>query len=899
MTERPTGMVTFLFTDIEQSTRRWEEQPDAMRLALAKHDATLREAIEDNGGWLFKHTGDGVIAAFALARPAIEAAVAAQRKLELPVRMGVCTGEVESRDADYFGPALNRAARTMAAAHGGQIVVSASTAAIVDEVALNDLGEYRLRDLSQPQRLYQVKADGLRETFPPLRTLDFLPGNLPAQPTSFLGRDRELSQVVALLHDARLITLTGVGGVGKTRLAVQVAAEASNGYRDGVWFVELAGIADPAAIGHVIAAVLGVAQQAGKTLHESIVGALGGRQLLLVLDNCEHLIDAAALMAGLIVTQCKGVDVLATSREALMVDGERIWPVPSLGFREGAQSPAVALFTDRARSVVPDFDLGSEAEAVGEICRRLDGIPLAIELAAARVRAMSPTQIRDRLDERFRLLTGGSRRSLERHQTLRHAVQWSYDLLSPAERTVLARASVFSGGFSLEAAEPVCAGGEIAAADILDVCDSLVRKSLVTVERSDSHIRYGLLETIRQFGQEQLVAAGQAEMTYLQHARFFADDSDEKFKIWLSPRQSTTYDWLDRELDNLRSAFRWATGQGNTDVAARIASNVGDMARFRMREEATHWAEEIVDAARAAKHRRLAVLLTWAASSAWSLGRMEDAKRYGNEAISLKDVPEFDPFVWGFADLAMVASYEGDIERAIELLRSGSEHASDKNDRFCLAFLLYFTAAGGHLDRATAMAANVVEAVDATGVPSSICLAYWAKGEAFSAIDPAIALDAYEHASAVARRSGNRFWEILVIPKVAALQARSGDPIAALDSFRQMLKASRRSTDLMFASHGIGSLIVLLERLGRAQAAATLHGVLSSMFDPSAFFAEFPETILRLRRDLGDAPFDEQRRKGAAMTHYEVTDYALSEVGTALASSGVTHEKSTQVSSQE
>jgi predicted ATPase len=899
MIERPTGMVTFLFTDIEQSTRRWEEQPDAMRLALAKHDATLREAIEDNGGWLFKHTGDGVVAAFALARPAIEAAKAAQRKLELPVRMGVCTGEVESRENDYFGPALNRAARTMAAAHGGQIVVSASTAALVDEVVLNDLGEHRLRDLSQPQRLYQVKADGLRENFPPLRTLDFLPGNLPAQATSFLGRDKELSEVAALLHDARLVTLTGVGGVGKTRLAVQVAAEASTGYRDGAWLVELAGIADPTAIAHVVAAVLGVAQQSGKTLDQSIVGALAGRQLLLLLDNCEHLIDAAALMADQIVTQCKGVDVLATSREALMVDGERIWPVPSLGFRDGAQSPAVALFTDRARSVVPDFDLGSDAEAVGEICRRLDGIPLAIELAAARVRAMSPAQIRDRLDERFRLLTGGSRRALERHQTLRHAVQWSYDLLSPAERTVLARASVFSGGFSLEAAESACAGGEIVAADILDICDSLVRKSLVTVERSDSRIRYGLLETIRQFGEEQLVAARQAEMAYLQHARYFAEDSDAKFKIWLSPHQSTTYDWLDREIDNLRAAFRWAKDQGNTDIAARIASNVGDMARFRMREEAAHWAEEIVDAARAVKHRRLAVLLTWAASSAWGLGRMEDAKRYGHEAISLRDVPEFDPFVWGFADLAMVASYEGNIERAIELVRSGSEHASDKSDRFCLAFLLYFTAAGGHVDRAMEMAEKVVEAVNATGVPSSISLAYWAKGEAFSAIDPAIALQAYEHASAVARRSGNRLWEILVIPKVAALQARSGDPIAALESFRQMLNASRRSTDLMFASHGIGSLIVLLERLSQTQAAATLHGVLSSMFDPSAFFAEFPETILRLRRDLGDAPFDEQRRKGAAMTQYEVTDYALDEIRTALASLGVTHEKSTQMSSQE
>lgn len=898
MTDRPIGMVTFLITDIEQSTRRWEEDPGAMRMALAEHDATLRRAIEDHGGWLFKHTGDGVLAAFALARPAVEAAIAAQRKLELPVRMGICTGEVESRGDDYFGPALNRAARTMAAAHGGQIIVAASTAAIVDEVALDDLGEYRLRDLSQPQRLYQVKADGLQQSFPPLRTLDFLPGNLPAQATSFLGRDKELSEVTALLRDARLVTLTGVGGVGKTRLALQVAAEASAGYRDGAWLVELAPIADPAAIGHVVAAALGVAQQPDKTIEQSVVGALAGRQLLLVLDNCEHLIEAAASLAGQIVTQCKQVDVLATSREALMVDGERIWPVPSLGFRDGAQSPAMALFADRARSVAPDFAAASDVEAIGEICRRLDGIPLAIELAAARVRAMSPAQIRDRLDERFRLLTGGSRRALERHQTLRHAVQWSYDLLTAAERTVLARASVFYGGFSLEAAERVCAGGEIADADILDISDSLVRKSLVTVERSGSRIRYGLLETIRQFGEEQLVATGEAEAVRIRHAEYFADDSDAKFRIWLSPRQATTYDWLDREIDNLRAAFRWAKDRENTDIAARIASNVGDMARFRMREEAANWAEEIVDAARAVRHRRLAVLLTWAASSAWSFGRMDDAKRYGNAAISLAAAPEFDPFVWAFADLAMVAAYEGDIERAIGLLRAGSEHPADQGDRFCLAFLLYFTAAGGRLDEAMQMAGKVVVTVDATGIPSSISLAYWAKGEAFSATDPVAALQAYQHALAVARRSGNRFWEIMAIPKIAALQARSGDPVAALSSFRQMLSASRRSADRMFASHGIGSLIALLERLGQTQAAATLHGFLSPMFDTSVFLPEFPEIIARLRRDLGDAIFDEQRRRGEAMAQHEVADYALEEIGKVLASLGMTDEKSIQTSLQ-
>jgi class 3 adenylate cyclase len=472
MTERPAGTVTFLVTDIEQSTRRWEDEPEAMRAALARHDAALRDAIERHGGWMFKHTGDGVLAAFALAKPAIEAAITAQRALELPVRMGVLTGEAEPHGDDYFGLAVNRAARTMAAAHGGQIIVAASTAAFADDIALADLGEFRLRDLSQPQRLFQVKAPGLKESFPPLRTLDSLPGNLPAQATSFLGREGDLAEVRKLLREARLVTLTGVGGVGKTRLAVQAAADAAAGYKDGVWVVELAGIADPAAIGHAVASVLGVAQQQGKTIEECMAAALAGRQILVVLDNCEHLIEASAALADLLLTHCKDVNLLATSREALMVDGERIWPVPSLGFRDGAQSPAVALFIDRARAVAPDFDATSDIAAIADICRRLDGIPLAIELGAARVRAMSPSQIRDRLNERFRLLTGGARRALERHQTLRHVVQWSYDLLTPVERTVLARASVFYGGFSLEAAESICGSGKVAAADILDICDA-------------------------------------------------------------------------------------------------------------------------------------------------------------------------------------------------------------------------------------------------------------------------------------------------------------------------------------------------------------------------------------------------------------------------------------------
>jgi predicted ATPase len=886
MAERPSGTVTFLATDIEQSTRRWEEKPDEMRLALARHDRMMAEAIEKRGGWLFKHTGDGIIAAFASPRAALETAIDTQRLLELPVRMGICTGEVEARDGDYFGPALNRAARTMAAGSGGQVLVAASTAAIVAGFDLVDLGEHRLRDLSQPQRLFQLRAEGLKEIFPPLKTLNAAIGNLPAQTTSFLGRDKDLAEVAALLRGARLVTLTGVGGVGKTRLAIQAAGDAASNYPDGTWMVEFAAVGDPGAAGHAVAGALGIAQQPGKTIEQSVSASLAGRQLFLVLDNCEHLIDAIADLAQQILTRCPQVVVLATSREALAIGGERIWPVASLGFRDGNASPAVELFVERARAVMPDFALGDDSDAVCEICRRLDGIPLAIELAAARTRAMSPRQIRDRLDERFRLLTGGSRRAMERHQTLRHAVQWSYDLLSPGEKAVLSRASVFAGGFALEAAERVCSGDGIAADDILDLLDSLVRKSLLTVDRSTDRVRYGLLETIRQFSEEQLAAIGESEAVRTGHARYFADDSDSNFKNWLSPRQLMAYQWLDREIDNLRSAFRWASDHADIDAAARIASNVGDMARFRLRDEAANWAAEIVDAARQVRHRRLAVLLTWAASSAWSFKRLEQAKLLGTEAISLAGNADYDPFAWAFIDLAMVASFEGQAGRAVELAQAGAAHPADRHDRFCAAMLLSFMAASGESQAAMKIADRILVETETAGVPSSIAAALWARGEVFAETDPQKALDAYERAGAVARQSGNRFWETLVIPKTAALQARSGDPIGALRSFLDTVNSWHQSTDLMFVSHGLGGLIVLFDRLGHATAAATLNGALTTMIESTAFLHELPDAIVRVRRGLGDAAFDQAERRGAAMAFSEVANYASDQVLHALVALG-------------
>jgi class 3 adenylate cyclase len=449
----PSGVVTFLFTDVEGSTRRWETDADAMRVALAAHDLVLRGAIEAHGGWLFKHTGDGVCAAFGSPRAAVDAAVAAQRALELPVRMGLATGEAELREGDYFGAVLNRAARVMAAGHGGQILLADSTAGLLSGVDLIDLGPRRLRDLLTPVQVFQVQADGLRTDFPSLRALDAGPGNLRLAPTSFIGREVEAGEVQAAVKGHRLVTLTGVGGVGKTRLALEVAARLVDEFPDGVWFFELAAVTDPAAVPDAVAAVLGITQQPGRSVAESVAAALEGRVRLLVFDNCEHVRDAAADLIEAILVASATTKIVATSREGLGIADEQLWPVPSLDVGAGIDSAAVALFVERARSVAPRFSLteADQAAAVVEICRRLDGIPLAIELAASRMAAMTAGEVRDRLDQRLRLLVG-SRRALERHQTLRHAVAWSYDHLEDGEKTLLERCSVFAGGFDLQSA---------------------------------------------------------------------------------------------------------------------------------------------------------------------------------------------------------------------------------------------------------------------------------------------------------------------------------------------------------------------------------------------------------------------------------------------------------------
>jgi predicted ATPase len=866
--------VTFLFTDVEGSTRRWEADAEGMRVALAAHDQVLRGAIEGHGGWLFKHTGDGVCAAFASPRSAVDAAVAAQRGLELPVRMGLATGEAELREGDYFGAVLNRAARVMAAGHGGQILLADSTAGLLSGVDLMDLGPRRLRDLAAPIGVFQVRAADLRTNFPPLRALDTNPGNLRSAATSFIGRESEAGEVQAAVKAHRLVTLTGVGGVGKTRLALEVAGRLVDEFPDGVWFFELAAVTDPAAVPDAVAAVLGITQQPGKSVSESVAAALEGRVRLLVFDNCEHVLEAAADLVEAILAQSKTVKILVTSREGLGVADEQLWPVPSLDVGAGIDSAAVNLFVERAHSVAPRFSMATtdEAQAVIEICRRLDGIPLAIELAASRMASMTASEVRDRLDQRFRLLVG-SRRGLERHHTLRHAVAWSYDHLDDAEKALLDRCSVFAGGFDLHSACAITGSDDDIA--VLDLLDALVRKSLLVADRSSGRTRFSMLETIRQFAEEHLVARGEASEIRAAHSRYFAGREADIMALWDSPRQREAYDWFTVELANLRTAFRWAADQGDLDVAATIASFAGLLGVGAQTLEPIAWAEELVEPARVADHPRLAFLYV-IASQCYATGRIEAAVGYA-DAGQIVVGRSRDGLPYGIEGwLGVVYLTIGQPERLAEVCRAQLARRRDTHVHI-RAWLVLALAMAGSGGEAMDSADGLIEAAEATGTPHVLALALAAYGGAFRDADPVRALNAGGRGLVIAQDSGNRAVVSILANTLARLEAEHGDPLAAFDHHTLAIRNFHNAGDTTTIRVPLASLAALFDRLERYKPAATIAGfALSPM--AAAAVPEITTAITHLRDVLGEATYESLARKGETMTTAAMATYAYDQI---------------------
>ncbi|MCC7207775.1 MAG: tetratricopeptide repeat protein [Anaerolineae bacterium] len=588
----PAGMFTFLFSDIEGSTRLWELYPEVMKPVLARHDDRVQQAVVANQGHVVKTTGDGCHAAFETAIHAVNAALAIQtamfedpwpeiRPHTVRVRIGLHTGEAEARAGDYFGTALNRAARLTATGHGGQVLVSSATAEMVRDqlpngAALLDLGEHRLRDLIRPERVYQLVSLGLPVDFPPIRSIDAFPNNLPVQLTSFIGREREKADVWQALSSARLLTLTGVGGTGKTRLALHLAADVLSSFPDGVWLAELAPLAGPDLVLQAVAGALKLRRTPGMPLLDLVTDYMRGKSLLLILDNCEHLIDACARLAEHLLRHCPQVKILASSREPLGIAGEVTYTVPSLALPDStARTPAaladyeaVQLFVERAKAVAPRFALtASNAQAVAQICLRLDGIPLALELAAARCKLFSAEQIASRLSDRFRLLTGGSRTALPRQQTLRALIDWSYDLLSEPERALLRQLSVFVGGWTFDAADAV-----IPDLDVLSLLEQLVNKSLVVVEEQHGQARYRMLETIRQYAQDRLFESGEGQAVRNRHLDYFLRLSEVG---GLGLRGSHAFEWSDQlgvEYENIRAAAEWGEEQRPDDALLMLGN---------------------------------------------------------------------------------------------------------------------------------------------------------------------------------------------------------------------------------------------------------------------------------------------------------------------------------------
>jgi predicted ATPase/class 3 adenylate cyclase len=765
--ELPTGTVTFLFTDVEGSTRLWEELPEAMPGALARHDAILRDAIEAHGGFVVKTTGDGFHAAFATAGEGVLAAIAAQRALDaeawgatgrLRVRMGLHTGEASLRDGDYFGGALNRAARLMSVAHGGQVVCSQATTDLARDVATQgvdfvDLGEHRLRDLARAEHVFQLRAPGLELEFAPLASLDAFPGNLPLQVSSFIGRESEIDQAVGALSDARLVTLTGVGGVGKTRLALQVAAEVLPRFREGAWLIELAPVRDPVGVVDAVAAVFGVTPRAGHTLVEALVEFLGTKQLLLVLDNCEHVLDPVAELVEEIGRSCPGVFVLATSREGLAIAGERILALPSLSspapdaeFDAIAASDAVQLFMDRAHGADRTFALGSDnAASVVRVCRRLDGVPLAIELAAARVSLMSPAELASALDRRFEVLAGGRRGAVKRHQTLRATIDWSYDLLDESQQRLLVRLAVFAGGATREAVETVCSGAPIETGTVFGLLGELVARSLVVAERGGLDTRYRLLETIREYGEEHLIEHGETDGLRDRHARYYTNHAGRCRAGLFGPQQVEWGTRMTADSENILAAFAQAVDTHDLDLAIELLElagpNIGGIG-FALRLPV----EPVLAMTGVEQHPGYPLVLMTAAFAADTRGEGNLAQEYGDAALDAEralTAPRpytLDLTAYRYTLAGFIAFSTGAWDDAAAAFLEGAELNRRANRMPFVASSLSGAASalcyGGRFAEAAPVATEGLAVARATGIPTIITTNLVALAMALSRQEP-------------------------------------------------------------------------------------------------------------------------------------------------------------------
>jgi predicted ATPase/class 3 adenylate cyclase len=902
----PTGTVTFVFSDIEGSTVRWDSHRDAMQAAVRKHDELMRRAIADHNGWTFKTIGDAFCVAFSNAGDALAATLAAQRAVAredwsavngLRVRMAIHSGVADERDDDYFGPTVNRVARLLAIGHGGQVLVSGAGKALVqerlsEEMSLIDLGVHRLKDLSSPEQVYQLRAPDLATDFPPLRSLDYIPNNLPVQISPLVGREQEFGAVSSLIAGSRLVTLIGSGGVGKTRIALQVAADAARD--DGSWFVDLASCADASVVPSAIASVFNIADEGGtRTLIDRVASSLKSKKLLLVLDNCEHVIHAAAEAVDRILQGCPDVRILATSREPLRISGEDVFRTPSLSVPPEGVAPiaaqleqygAVALFVARAHAAQRSFELTEQnAALVAEIVRRLEGIALAIELAAPRIKVLSLAQIAQRLDQHLKLLTGGSR-TLPRQQTLRATIGWSYDLLGDVERSVFNQSAVFRGSFTLEAIESIWLGEE--AGDVLDAVAALVDKSLFVVEGSADEIqRYRLLASTREFALERLNEAGISDATASRHCRYFAQIARQVGDEFWSSDADAWYSSVRMELENYRAAIRWAL-DADVDVAAaaimvaalrwywsamarregldlirRVTTSLSTEAPERVRGLAALTAGALTVGAGAEQS---------ASESAALFARSGDAV-LRTEALNV---------------LAEIAGASGRVPEAAELAEEALHVARAVKIPRLLGTILssvgYCALSAGDAERAAVCLDEAASILRRCSDLPGLAKVEFIRAELLFARGDAVgALGLVGEAKKIYRERGNEVWLCFALLNEAAYSLAAGEFSAAWSSAREASElALRRDDDFGFAV-GIAHLALVAAENRDPTRAALLIGFADASYERLGSVRESTERTSRerleelLRNALPESDVTVLMAKGAAMDRDEASEEAM------------------------
>jgi predicted ATPase/class 3 adenylate cyclase len=895
------GTVTFLFTDIEGSTRLWQEDEAAMRQAVARHDLVLRGAVADHGGVVFSTMGDGLAAAFQTASAAVSCATQAQELLAtepwetawpLRVRMGLHTGEAQLRDGDYFGTAVNRAARLMAVGHGGQVICSSATADLADmEIALVDLGEHRLRDLDRPMHVFQI-GDG---SFPLLRSLSVFPGNLPTQLTSFVGRQKELASVAKALEAFRLVTLTGTGGVGKTRLAVLAAANLVTAFPDGVWLCELAGAADPDSMLEVVAAALAYLPAPGADLKPGIAKFVGSRRMLLILDNCEHLLDPAADLAETVLDRCPNLVILATSREALEIRGERVIRLRSLPVPHAeatleylADFDAARLFLDRAEATGALLALGpGDGPTIAEICRRLDGIPLAIELAAARVVALGPGEIAAHLDERFRLLTGGRRAAVERHHTLRATIDWSYTLLSERDQAVYKRLGVFPASFDTSAAQAVAAAGEVEAWDVLDALTSLVAKSMLNADRDAAGAtRYQMLESLRHYARERLDTAGLADETRRCHARHFAAAVAEIGSGLRGPDVSLWRQRVDAELENFRAAVKWALDSAVEEDGELAMVILGELTAGVSTSVINMFAgvtEQAVERAGRSPSPFASLVMAGAALNAYygaDFPRARELSRLAMQQVrtSLHPGPVLATRI-AFTDPSSLATELTGALQTLDEIGADSRNYAQVHGIAALMAGLF-----GNITLAQQEATVAVGMSRRIGHPPLLGTALSGLAMASWQSDPGAAQAALEEAIQISRAMGYDTGLPRSLALLAQLRARGDDRPAALEALREGLEIAHTHDDVTAIAVCLTRGAVTMVALGEHETAAIFlgavtNGVLArrSGVSPNEI-PDYNNFVATLRTQLGEDLHTAATARGAAMSYEQASAFALAAI---------------------